>query len=853
MKDNSYALIADEDSLKPSRSVSFLLRLAWRDLRANRRHLWIFWTCLMLGVTLIAASGGLLRQVSAGLLADTRALFGGDLEIETRTPLGDTELEWIQARGEVSLLVELRTMMLAGDRPRLVELQSVDENYPLYGVVELEPEVSVAHAVAFRDGVWGVALDPVLAQRLALDIGDTVSIGEHEAEVRALIRRQPDRSLNANWRGPPVLISSDALASSGLIMPGSRLEYEYRIKVSEDPDHWGESLVRAFPQAEFEVQSFTSRRGRIAEVLDQVSSGLLLIGFSALFIGGLGVFNSVRAYLESKLATIATLRTLGLRDGMLAGVYLMQVLLLAASAALVGTAIGGTVAYMGAQAAAEYRTLTPDPRELIIPLGIAWAFGVLTALGFALPAVGQALSVRPAVLFRGIDNAVLATPVRWWRWTVACGVVTALLVLWALPQPGFGIFFVLCVTIMLLLLETLVRVTRRIATRIAGPGALEKFFVLKLAIANVQKTRGALRVTLLSLGSALTLLVASAVVVMALLKTIDETVPDQAPALVLYDISPAQTETLRAITEQAESLERLDLVPLVLGRLSHVNADALSDSAEGIRVLESSDEHKLTHRLNNIDAVTITKGQWWPADYAGPPLVAFEDREANQLGLEVGDRLRFRVMGDTLDAVLAAIYSQRGIGTRFWFEGIFSDGALDRYITRYVGTAYLDHTEAIEIEAAIAAAIPNVVIIRTQQMLNEARSMLAQASIGLSVVGGITLLASLLVLISVGATSRTRHVYEATVLHTLGTRFSDIRRSIMLEYFLIAVLTSIFALAIGTPIAATLLHTRFGLDMNGVWWVGILVALVISTLALNLSARTFLGALRVRPVTLLRS
>ena len=772
MNDNSRLVAPVDDSFVPIKSVSNVFRLAWRDLRASGRYLWIFWACLMLGVTLIAASGGLLRQVSAGLLADSRALFGGDLEIETRTPLGDTELEWMQARGEVSLLIELHTMMMAGDRPRLVELQSVDENYPLYGVVELEPNVPVANAVTFRNGAWGVALDPVLAQRLSLAIGDTVSIGEHEVEVRALIRRQPDRSFNANWRGPPVLIASDALASSGLIMPGSRLEYEYRIKVTDDPDRWGEALARAFPSADFEVQSFTNRRGRIAEILNQVTSALLLIGFSALFIGGLGVFNSVRSYLESKLTTIATLRALGLRDGMLAGVYLGQVLLLAASAAFVGIVIGGTIAYVGARAAAEHRSLALDPQQLISPLGIAWVFGVLTALGFALPAVGRALSVRPAVLFRGVDIAVIATPVRWWRWTVVCGVATVLLVLLALPQPGFGIIFVIGVTVMLLLLEALVRATRRLASCIAGRGALVKYFPLKLALANVQRSGGVLRVTLLSLGSALTLLVAAAVVVMALLKTIDETIPDQAPALVLYDVSAAQTETLRSIVEQAKSLQHLDLVPLVLGRLSHINANALRDSAEGARVLESSDEHKLTHRLNNIDAVTITEGQWWPDDYSGPPLVAFEDREANQLGLTVGDRLRFRIMGETLDVELAAIYSQRGIQTRFWFEGVFTDGALDRFITRYVGTAYLEHTEAISIEASIARAIPNVVIIRTEQMLTEARNVLARATMGLSIVGGITLLASLLVLVSVGASSRTRHVYEATVLHTLGARFS---------------------------------------------------------------------------------
>jgi putative ABC transport system permease protein len=99
-------------------TARFIASFAWRDLRASGRYLWVFWACLMLGVTLIAASGGLFKQVSQGLLADSRALFGGDLEVEHRSPLSDDVLSWMRQRGEVSLLIELRTMMLAGGRPQ---------------------------------------------------------------------------------------------------------------------------------------------------------------------------------------------------------------------------------------------------------------------------------------------------------------------------------------------------------------------------------------------------------------------------------------------------------------------------------------------------------------------------------------------------------------------------------------------------------------------------------------------------------------------------------------------------------------------------------------------------------------
>ena len=110
----------------------------------------------MLGVTLVAASGGLFRQVSTGLLADTRALFGGDVEVETRTPLDAGTLGGMGDRGDVSLLIELRTMLFAGDRPRLVELQSVDARSPLYGEVELDPAMRSDVALPPTATAWSV-------------------------------------------------------------------------------------------------------------------------------------------------------------------------------------------------------------------------------------------------------------------------------------------------------------------------------------------------------------------------------------------------------------------------------------------------------------------------------------------------------------------------------------------------------------------------------------------------------------------------------------------------------------------------------------------------------------------------
>ncbi len=834
--------------------MRFLLSFAWRDLRASGRALWVFCACLALGVSLVAAGGGLFRQVSANLQSDARALFGGDLEVRHDQPLTDPELAWMRERAEVSLLLEFRTMLRTADgSTQLVELQSVDAGYPLYGGVELSPPGGLDAALSYRDGLWGAAIDGALARRLGLQPGDTVAMGDTSLRVRAIVLRQPDRSLRADWRGPPVLIAAGALAATQLVRPGSRVEYRYRIKTAEAPVAWRTAALAAFPQADWEVRTYGERSERMAEVLGQIGSGLLLIGFSALFIGGLGVFNSVQAYLQGKLGTLATLRALGLRDRRLAAVYLCQLLILASGASLVGALAGGALALAGIALAATGLPLVPALGALALPLALAWLFGVLTSITFALPALGRALSVSPAALFRGLDGAATRTSRGWWWLTSAAAGVTAVFLVLTMPDPRFGLAFVLATLLILALLEGVVRVLRVAARRLIEHSRLAERFELRLAVANLYRPGSPLRAALLSLGSALTLLVASTLVVAALLRTIDETVPQNAPALVFYDVQSAQLEEFRAVVAQSPGLERLALAPLVRGRLTHVNGAALRDSADSGRALEARNEHKLSNRTGNFDDVVITRGAWWPPAYRGPPLVAMEDREADQVGLNVGDRLRFDIMGSAVEAQLAAVYSQRRFQSRLWLEAIFSEGVLDPHITRYVGAAYMADGAAVGAQDRIAAAVPNVVTVRTEAVLNEARTLLARAGGGLAVVAGVTLIASLLVLASVVAASLVRQVYQASVLNVLGARVSVIRRALQLEYAVLALLTSAFAIVAGTALAAALLRYRLDLEVAGLFWIGAGTAILVSTCSLGLGATYLLRQLRIAPALLLRS
>ena len=836
--------------------MSLLHGFMLRDLRgaSKVRSLWVFGACLLLGIALIAACGSLLQLVRDGFEQQERNLFGGDVQISQREPITADQEQWLTQNARLSRLLELRTMMgtESGDFT-VVELQSVDDAYPLYGQVTLKPDISMQQAVKqSEDGIWGAAFDPALVQQLGLAVGQRVTIGELDVELRAMILEQPDRSLRADLRGPPVIVDAGALQASGLLLPTSLVDYDYRLRIDEDADTWREQLRNRFPDADWEVQTVEERGELVGRRLDQVASVLLLIGFSTLLIGGIGVANSVSAYLQTKLRTIATLQSLGSRAKQVATVYIGQITLLAALASTLGALLGSFVAWTTAQALSERLPIEPSIQALLPPTLLAILLGVFTALAFTLPTLGRTLDMPTASLIKGVVSSTTQTP-RTYRWaTVALAALGLILLLMFVPEPIIAVGFVICIAVLFLLLDGIVWLIRKAAEYLMHVRVLDGHFALRLAVAGLYRPGASLRPMLLSLGTALTLLVTSALVIASTYNTLNSTVPERTPSLVLYDLQAPQVDDFNSSIAQMNGYQSHAIAPLVLGRLSRVNNELLGDSDVAARALEANDEHKLSYRLENIDNTTIDRGQMWPADYQGPPLVAMEDREADQLGLVVGDTLEFTILGETVVAELSAIYAQARFETNFWLEAVFSDDVLDPFISRYIGSVMLDPQEDIAVQSELGALFPNIVTIRTAKILEASRSILSSAGLAMMLIAAVSLSASVLVMASVVAVNRQRQVYEASIMHAIGTRMNVVMQSVIIEYALLAIVLSAFAMIVGGAIAQLILTLWLKLPSDGVAWAGAAVASTASVLCLLAGAAWLVSTLRVSPAVLLK-
>ncbi|WP_236744397.1 FtsX-like permease family protein [Marinobacter similis] len=352
-------------------------------------------------------------------------------------------------------------------------------------------------------------------------------------------------------------------------------------------------------------------------------------------------------------------------------------------------------------------------------------------------------------------------------------------------------------------------------------------------------------------------MVACTLLVTTLLRALETTIPAESPALILYDVFPDQMEEVENGLTSLDASSSTELLPLVRARLAKVNeqpiAELLANDSQARREA-MGDEYKLSYLSGNPEGLELVSGQWWtsPAPKGAPVFMAMEDREANELGLSAGDQVQFTAQGQPITAEIRAIYRQKGLQTRFWFEGILQDGALDNLISRYVGAVYQSDPAAKTSQQWLARNIPNVITLRTADWLQTAGNLLNKAAAGLAAVATVSLLASLLVLSSVVSVSRRRQLYEANLLHCLGARHQAIRQAMLLETGLLTFLATVFATALGALIALPLADLALKLPAGDLWWLGAMVAGIVSSLALLGGLLPTLKAMRLNPAVLLR-
>ena len=783
------------------------LALAWRfslrEMRGGLRGFRVFLACIAIGVAAIGAVNGVARSITTGIETEGASILGGDIRFElNQREANAEELTYLNSLGRVSSTAGLRSMALKSDETdqALVELKAVDAAWPLYGTVITEPQLPVADIISGGGSIYGATASQTLFDRLSLKVGDRLKLGTIEVELRAVLITEPDAASDGFGFAPRLLISDAALRASGLIQPGSLVEHGYKIALPEGADARAVRVAAEakYPEAGFGIRTRDNASPALSSNIERFSQFLTLVGLSALAVGGVGVANAVRAYLDTKRGVIATLKCLGGSGRFIFTVYMVQILILG----LLGIAIGLAFAAIAPTIAAVFLSgvlpIALKQTLFIQPLVLAAVFGLLSVLLFAVLPLGRARDVPATALFRG-EFARETTGTRWPYWVAAAflGAMIAGLAVFTSDDRNIAVSFLAGLIAAFLILRIVAFGLADVAKRL--PHA--KNVSLRLAIGNIHRPGALTPSVVLSLGLGLTLLASIALIDGSLRNQISGNLPERAPNFFFVDIRSSDVKPFTETVSQLSPQGTLQTVPMLRGRITKINGiepNADNVPPGGRWVLRG--DRGITYASALPENSSLEAGTWWPADYNGKPLVSFSAEEAGELGLKLGDTVTVNVLGRDITAEISNLRKVEWGSLAINFVMVFSPNTFAGAPHSWMATL-ADKTATGEDEAKVlntlAKTYPNITTVRVKDALNVVNRVIGQLGTAIRVAAGVALVASVLVLAGALAAGNRGRTRDAVVLKTLGATRRTLMGAYALEYGIIGLATAIFALAAG--------------------------------------------------------
>ncbi|MEK6408562.1 MAG: FtsX-like permease family protein [Acidobacteriota bacterium] len=771
--------------------MRFILQMARRELRASWRRLLFFFACIAIGVGAIVSGRSMLQNAAVAIAAEARNLLTADVQVDSSRPWTPETLAAIdrvaqpfaEARTET---IESPTMLRPADPAHegamMVELKGIDSGFPLVGEFNLTNGEPVTYSLIQNNGA---VVSIALLDRLKLQVGDDVKIGNSTFQIRGTIDKEPGGG--SGFRvGPRVFIERAAVESAGLTGFGSRARRKIFFTTSVDKiptlvrhlrDELKNNLVN--------VRSYKESQENLSEQFSRAEDYSSLTGLVILVLGGIGISNVTRVFIEQKKKTIAVLKCIGATGKRITVAYLAQVLTMGVIGSALGLLFGKAVLFL-------IQTIFADKLPAYMTYGLRFGAaaqglgtGILISILFSALPLLRIRHIRPNVLLR--ESAVSKRgAIDVLRWATAGLVILGLLLVvsWQAGSLRVGLFFLggLAVTAGALylaatLLILLVRRTRPVAS-----------FALKQAINSLHRPGNQTRVIVMVVGLGVFLVITIQSLQSNLIREFNLGRGGNIPNMFLIDIQKDQEQGLAELVSQITG-ERPLLVPTVRVRMVSINGKDIDfNDAEMKRERgRLSREYVVTYRPGLESNEKIIAGQFWDALPSSEPEVSIEESMRGMLGLDVGGEITFDIQGRKLAARVTSIRHVDWRNSRTGFMVLFRPGALESAPQMMVGALNgpAGELERSRFQRAVVDKYPNVSVIDVVDIVRAIERIINNITLAVSFVGVFVLLSGALILIGSLAMTKFQRIYEVAVLKTLGAKRKVLLKILLAEYGLI--------------------------------------------------------------------
>ena len=805
------------------------LRIARRELAGGLGGFWIYLACLALGAWAIAAAGSITSSFSHGLELQSRELLGGDAHVQvSQREATDEELAWLKERGTVSAAAQVDLMARKGEAVRQIDVRGIDGAFPLLGRFGFnEGAPPLAEIIAKKNGIWGVAASQSLLDLLKINVGDKISLGEFEVEVRALLKSEPDRIGEPGLFEPRVIISMNALRETGQLSQGRLFRTAYRrLLKPEYAPTFEQDVKDTYGTAGLRYRAPEDAVDGLDRLLDMLNTFMSVIGIAALVAGGVGVAQATSSFLESRIDSIAALKALGADAGTIRAAYALQLGVLAGFGALIGVILGAFSPLILKLATGDLIPLPTDISLYPWPLFKAFTLTMLAALMFVATPLGRARATPPAALFRReggegmgksppLERAIAAVAGILLVIVAMIGTVRPLMVLGLLLGAGvaWGV---------LVFAAWLIK-------RAAAFAAKRSRGYLRLALANLGGPGSLAPVVAPALGLGLALMSLIAVVQTNLLGQLKDTAPANAPSVIFRQIpfeATADFDKLMAeFGVKTNDSKQYQRAPFILGRVISLKGEELDEKKvppEARWVTRG--ETAMTVLGKRPPEVDVREGKWWPETYSGPLLISAEEDAAKGLGLKVGDKVGFRIYGREVEGEIASLrkVDWGGFGPNMAF--ILSPGTMEAAKPFSTAIVIVEPAKEDALVREVSSRWPGALAFQLRRTLETAADLFQQVALAVTALASVVTTAGVLVLFGAFAAAARKRRRESALLKVFGSTRSGILLLYASEFALAAlaaaILGAFMGIAAAHPIVILVFEAEWRFDFAPVLAVG---------------------------------
>ncbi|MDE2369961.1 MAG: ABC transporter permease [Burkholderiales bacterium] len=806
--------------------------LAWRqtrrDLRAGELRLLVF--AVLLAVAALTAVGFFADRLDAGLQRDSHQLLGGDAVIESDQPAPPEFAARARELGlRVSFSAGFPSMARApddrGGATRLVAVKAVDAAYPLRGSMQLRERADGPSQVLAAAPPPGQAwVDGSLLDALQLRLGDALLLGDATLKITRLIVVEPDRGTGFSSFAPRVMLALSDLPATGLVQPASRVGYRLAVAA---PAGWsaarGDATVRRYTDwcgervraqalRGIRIQNVESGRPEMKQALDRAGKFLNLVALLAALLAAVAVAIAARDFASRRLDDCAMLRVLGLSQRRIAGAYAIEFGLVGLAASGLGLLVGLAVHYAFIALLAGLAGLVtvdlppPGPGPALFGIGV----GMTLLLAFGLPPVLQLARVPPLRVIRRDVGALAPASLA----VLASGLAGFVaLLLAATSDLRMGLIAVGGFAAAAAFFAVASWAAVRLMLRLVPAAGAPRWLLLATRQVGARPAYAVLQVSALAVG--LLALVLLILLRTDLIASWREATPPDAPDRFVINIQPDQAVSFRAALT-AGGVAHYDWYPMIRGRLVAIDGKparaANYDDERARRLVER--EFNLSHSAALPAKNAVVAGRW-VADEAGA--ISVEQGLAQQLGLKLGDTLRFDIAGQFREGRITSLRKVDWGSMRPNFFVLFPLARMDDLPLSYISAFRAPPQQGFD--AALARRFPNITDIDVSATIAQVQAVLDQVIAAVEFLFAFTLAAGLVVLFAAVSATREARAREFAVMRALGAGsrlLAQVQRAELLGVGALAgLLASLAAVVLGWLLA----HEAFEFSWHPSPWV----------------------------------